>query len=127
MARRVVFELATGAILVVDPPMGVDGQAIMPRGVECGSVMIADVEYSKLSTPDASFTVTPDGVVTARTVAQPPEPLRVAVINAAQSAVGVNIATLTQAQRLALVTCLLYKAGAVDPTTLVVKPLSQWL
>jgi len=45
----------------------------------------------------------------------------------AQSAVGVPLADLTQAQIKALMACLLFNAGGVDPATLQVRPLAQWV
>lgn len=52
--------------------------------------------------------------------------LKQAIINQAQSAVGVLLTDLTAAQRNALVACLLWKAGALDKT-LKIKPLASWL
>lgn len=43
------------------------------------------------------------------------------------STVGVTLTSLTQAQRLVLVAGLLYKAGAIDRTTLAIRPLNTWL
>ena len=57
----------------------------------------------------------------------PSTALHDALVTALTSAVGVALTTLTQAQRLALVAGLLYKAGAIDKQTLAVKPLSTWL
>lgn len=52
--------------------------------------------------------------------------LKQAIINQAQSAVGVLLTDLTAAQRNALVACLLWKAGALDKA-LKIKPLADWL
>jgi hypothetical protein len=50
-----------------------------------------------------------------------------AIIATAQTAVGVPLTALTQAQIKALMACLLYAAGGVDPKTLTVKPLNEWM
>lgn len=52
--------------------------------------------------------------------------LRTRVVNLAQSAVGVQIDALTAGQVRALVTILLWKAGAVDKTG-AIKPLNTWV
>lgn len=62
----------------------------------------------------------------------PPPPidwsdLRGQVITQAQSAVGVTLGNLTVTQRLALVACLLYTHGAIDPISKTVNPLNQWM
>jgi hypothetical protein len=44
----------------------------------------------------------------------------------AQTAVGVRLQDLTQAQIKALMAILLYESGGVDPATLQVRPLEQW-
>lgn len=49
------------------------------------------------------------------------------IVTLAQSAVGVRLQDLTPAQIKALMACLLYKAGGVDPSTLQVRPLGQWV
>ena len=48
------------------------------------------------------------------------------IIALAQTAVGITLTNLTQAQRNSLMAILLYKAGGVDAVTLKVKPLNQW-
>ena len=50
-----------------------------------------------------------------------------AILTTAQSAAGVTLANLTQAQIKALLACLLYAAGGVDVKTMQVKPLGEWL
>lgn len=49
-----------------------------------------------------------------------------AIISTAQTAVGITLANLTQAEIKALLAILLYKAGAVDTRTSTIKPLNQW-
>lgn len=49
------------------------------------------------------------------------------IISTAQNAVGVKLANLTTNEQLALMAILLYKAGGVNPVTLAVKPLNQWV
>ena len=51
---------------------------------------------------------------------------RSAVVNVAQSAVGINITALTATQVRGLVAVLLFRAGAIDKAG-VVLPLNQWL
>lgn len=53
--------------------------------------------------------------------------LRQQIINTAQSAVDVTLDNLTTSQVKALLCCLLYRAGAVDPSTMTIKALSKWL
>ena len=45
----------------------------------------------------------------------------------AQSAVGVKLSDLSAAQIKALLACLLYRAGAIDPEAMQVLPLNNWL
>ena len=52
---------------------------------------------------------------------------RNAILTTAQTAVGVTLANLTQAQIKALLACMLYAAGGVDAATLTVKPLNEWV
>lgn len=52
---------------------------------------------------------------------------RNAILTMAQTAVGVTLANLTQAQIKALMAILLYQAGGVDIKTMTVKPLSEWV
>jgi hypothetical protein len=53
--------------------------------------------------------------------------IRGAVLQTAQSTVGVRLADLTQAQIKSLIAVLLYRAGGVDPATLAVRPLGEWV
>lgn len=53
--------------------------------------------------------------------------LRSQVVTIAQTAVGVALQDLTQAQIKALFAIVLYKLGALDPSTLKVLPLSRWV
>lgn len=69
----------------------------------------------------------PGGAVAVLAAHVPSTTLHDALVTALTSSVGVSIAALSQAQRLALVAGLLYKAGAIDRSTLVIKPLSTWL
>lgn len=55
------------------------------------------------------------------------ETSRNAILTTAQSAVGVALTALTQAQIKALMACLLYAAGGVDVKTMTVKPLAEWM
>jgi hypothetical protein len=48
------------------------------------------------------------------------------IVAIAQSAVGITLANLTQAQIKSLFAVVLYKASAVDPATLQVRPLNDW-
>lgn len=57
----------------------------------------------------------------------PVNPARTKVIGMTQSAVGVTLDALTAAQVRALLACVLYKAGAIDPATLAIEPLAEWL
>lgn len=50
-----------------------------------------------------------------------------AIVSMAQTAVGVTLANLTQAQIKALMACLLYSMGGVDVKTMQVRPLSEWV
>jgi hypothetical protein len=45
----------------------------------------------------------------------------------AASAVGSTLGALTAAQRNALIACMLYKLGGIDPDTGLVAPLGDWL
>jgi len=48
------------------------------------------------------------------------------IVQTAQSAVGVRLVDLTQAQIKSLIAILLYKAGGVNTTNLTVRPLNEW-
>lgn len=52
---------------------------------------------------------------------------KTSIVDLTKSAVGVRIAELTAAQRNALIACLLLQAGAINPKTLTVKPLGEWI
>lgn len=52
---------------------------------------------------------------------------RSTILATAQTAVGVQLTALTAAQVRALLACMLYASGGVDPATLTVKPLSEWV
>lgn len=49
------------------------------------------------------------------------------ILTVAQTAVGVTLNNLTAAQVRSLMAILLYKEGGVNPVTLQVKPLNQWV
>ncbi len=83
-----------------------------------------------LTVPDDTAEPAVAAVVAAHDPTPPPAPdaaLRSAIVQAVQSCVGVRLADLTQAQRLALIAALLFRAGAVDRTTLAIRPLAEWL
>jgi len=69
----------------------------------------------------------PNGAAAVLTAHTPTSPGKDAIVALIQSTVGVAATDLTNNQRLALMLAMLYKAGAVNPRTLVVKPLNQWL
>jgi len=149
MTHTIVYDPTTRAILVVDPQVdqrptiptqATDGtwsaapnpaylQPILPFHLPPDAfASISDTEAAKFSTPSSSFTLGPDNLTVVVTPVAPPlTPLRDAVVAQAQSAVGVTLGNLTQAQRLALIACVLYREGALDPVTLAVRPLNQWL
>ncbi len=69
----------------------------------------------------------PNGAAAVLAAHTPSTALHDALVAALTSSVGVALTSLTQAQRLALIAGLLYKAGAIDKQTLVVRPLASWL
>ena len=85
---------------------------------------------SKTLNADGTITVDATAVAAAQAAAdqqaQTMAARRQAVLNQAQSAVGVALGNLTAAQQRALLACLLYRFGAID-ANLVVLPLAQWL
>lgn len=55
------------------------------------------------------------------------EQFRSRIVTIAQSAVGIRLQDLTAAQIKSLMACLLYAAGGIDPETMTVRPLGEWL
>lgn len=97
------------------------GVAITALGSDGVSVFTYDAQGQPADFSNMTLAAT---VLAAHT---PSTALHDALVTALTSAVGVTLTTLTQAQRLALVAGLLYKAGAIDKQTLAVKPLNTWL
>ena len=64
MPRTAIIETATGAILVLDPPVTAEGIAILPEGIDTRAVELSDTEAAKLSQVASAFTVDAAGVVT---------------------------------------------------------------
>lgn len=69
----------------------------------------------------------PNGSAAVVTAHTPTRPAQDAIVALIQSTVGVTATDLTTNQRNALMLALLFKAGGVNPRTLAVKPLNQWL
>jgi hypothetical protein len=94
------------------------GVAVTALGTIGDTLVTYDASGAPADLPPAA-----NAVVAAHT---PSTALRDQLVSALTSSVGVGLTTLTQAQRLALVAGLLYKAGAIDRQG-VVRPLAQWL
>jgi hypothetical protein len=119
---QVLYETATGRVVAV----GRFGNAAGDPGYA-----IADI--GRQSIPAGVLTYDPTSGTLSATPPPPLPPppdytaLRQRLVALAQSSVGVVIDQTTQAQRLALVACLLLRADAIDPVTLAIKPLNTWL
>lgn len=69
----------------------------------------------------------PNGSAAVVAAHTPTTPALNTIVSLVQSTVGIAAPDLTTAQRNALMLALLYKAGGVNPRTLAIKPLNQWL
>jgi hypothetical protein len=101
-----------------------------PDGAQCFE--IADSEQAKFDQPGTKTFDRPSRTITVTPPPPLPSPpdytaLRQRLVALAQSSVGVVVDQTTQAQRLALVACLLLRADAIDPVTMAIKPLNTWL
>lgn len=105
-----IGELAGAVILEIDAQV-------------LGRILVA------LALPNGGVRLELDLTVTTLPPVLPPDlaALRSKIITLAQSSVGVTLDALSANQRAALTAALLYLAGAVDPVTLTVRPLNQWL
>jgi hypothetical protein len=95
------------------------GIAVSGIGSDGEHVFTYDGTGRPMDLPDAAA-----AVLSAHTASTAPRDQLTALLN---STVGVSLQSLTNAQRLALVAGLLYKAGAIDRATLTIRPLNTWL
>lgn len=105
------------AVLVLPCPVGCGGETAHPAGDDAPEVVRAVATELRARVPDAPRPQTAQEQADATT--------RTLVVQAASAAVGVNLTALTAGQRNALMAILLWKAGALDPTG-VILPLNSW-
>lgn len=128
MPFPVIYNTGDRSVLVIDPPEQDDGNFLLPSDTPSAVATLPDNQRAVFDTPNSRFNLSQD-LATVVATTQPDDPnaqLRGQIITTAQTAVGVSLADLTQAQRNALMACLLFAAGGVG-TDSKVRPLGEWI